>query len=112
VLPRNEVAEKFSLMFSEEGRLVTDTGDHDEAEEPEIGWFRARGATWFTVRDVMAGLGVPRTTADRMCQYGVEDGYLRKRSGPRPGRGAGQKAYQWLDTSQRSVDTAGISVDC
>jgi putative DNA primase/helicase len=103
VLLRNEVAEKFSLMFNDEGRLVPDDGYHDETEEPEFAWFRAQ-TNWFTYKDVMKGLDVSRPEAVRLCQYGVEDGYLQRKPGPRMGRGTGIKSFKYVSAARVPLD--------
>lgn len=107
VLLRNEVAEKFSLMFNDEGRLVPDDGDHDETEDPEVAWFRAH-ANWFTYKDVMNGLDVSRSEATRLCQYGIEDGYLQRKPGRRRGPGDGIKSFRYISPSKLSFDDTQV----
>jgi AAA domain len=101
VLLRNEVAEKFSLVFNDEGRLVPDNGDRDETEEPEVAWFRVQ-ANWFTYKDVMNGLDVSRSEATRLCQYGIEDGYLQRKPGRRRGPGDGIKSFRYISPNKPS----------
>jgi len=101
-LLRNAPAEKFTLGFKD-GKLaeVADVDLEVSAAVGEIVWFEGQ-ADWWTVLDMARAFQIGELTAWRHIQDAVAKGIVRKKPGPKSGRG-GAAMYQWDDSPSNPV---------